>query len=190
MALSSIRKKFKKARIETITDIPVPTNKNDVQKFLGVVNYMRNFIPHLPKLTHNIRDLLKKDSEFVWQAQHQVEFENLKCVINDSACCTLFDEKIPLELETDASSYGLGACLKQGENIICYASRCLSDIEKEYGQIEKEFLAVLFGCKKFHDYVYGRRVIVKSDHKPLESIMLKDLSKIGSRRLQRLRLKL
>ena len=177
-------------RIETITDIPVPSNKNDVQKFLGVVNYMRNFIPHLPKLTHNIRDLLKNDSEFVWQDQHQVEFENLKCVIKDSACCTLFDEKLPLELETDASSYGLGACLKQGEKIICYASRCLSDIEKEYGQIEKEFLAVFFGCKKFHDYVYGRRVIVKSDHKPLESIMLKDLSKIGSRRLQRLRLKL
>ena len=178
------------ARIESISEIPVPSNKNDVQKFLGVINYMRNFIPHLPKLTHNIRNLLKKDSEFVWQAQHQAEFDNLKCVIRDSASCTLFDENLPLELETDASSYGLGACLKQGEKIICYASRCLSDIEKEYGQIEKEFLAVYFGCKKFHDYVYGRSVIVKSDHKPLESIMLKDLSKIGSRRLQRLRLKL
>jgi hypothetical protein len=80
--------------------------------------------------------------------------------------------------------------LKQGDKVICYASRCLSDIEKEYGQIEKEFLAIYFGCKKFHNYVYGRRVIVKSDHKPLESIMLKDLSKIGSRRLQRLSLKL
>ena len=178
------------ARIEVISDIPAPSNKNDVQKFLGIINYMRNFIPHMPKLTHNIRNLLKKDSEFVWQAQHQLEFENLKCVIRDSACCASFDEKLPLELETDASSYGLGACLKQGDKIICYASRCLSDIEKEYGQIEKEFLAVYFGCKKFHDYVYGRRVIVKSDHKPLESIMLKDLTKIGSRRLQRLRLKL
>ena len=80
--------------------------------------------------------------------------------------------------------------MKQGKKVISYASRCLSDTEKEYGQIEKEFLAVFFGCKKFHNYIYGRQVIVKSDHKPLESIMLKDLTKIGSRRLQRLRLKL
>ena len=177
-------------RIESISTIPVPLNKHDVQKFLGVVNYMRDFIPNLPKLTQNIRNLLKKDSEFAWQAQHQTEFEKIKCAIKDSACCASYDENLPLELETDASSYGLGACLKQGKKVISYASRCLSDTEKEYGQIEKEFLAVFFGCKKFHNYIYGRQVIVKSDHKPLESIMLKDLPKIGSRRLQRLRLKL
>ena len=177
-------------RIEVVSNIPCPENKQDVQKFLGVLNYMQSFIPHLPKLTHNIRMLLKKDSEFIWQAQHQAEFENLKSVIKEVASCSTFDENLPLEIETDASSYGLGACLKQQGRIISYASRCLSEAEKDYGQIEKEFLAVYFACKKFHNFIYGRKVIVKSDHKPLESIMLKDLSKIGSRRLQRLRLKL
>lgn len=177
-------------RIKSITNLPVPTSQKEVQKFLGVVNYIREFIPNLPVLTHNIRNLLKKDSAFVWLANHQAEFDKLKEAIGAAACCTTYDELIPLELETDASSYGLGACLKQNGKIISYASRCLSETEQQYGQIEKEFLAVFFGCQKFHNYIYGREVVVKSDHKPLESIMLKDLSKIGSRRLQRLRLKL
>lgn len=177
-------------RISVLENLVVPENKNDVQKFLGVVNYIRDFIPKLPDLTHNIRNLLKKDSEFIWLANHQAEFENLKKIIKSTVECSFYDENLPLELETDASGYGLGACLKQGNNIISYASRCLSDCEKEYGQIEKEFLAVYFGCKKFHNYIYGREIVVKSDHKPLESIMKKDLSKIGSTRLQRLRLKL
>lgn len=177
-------------RILAIENLPIPENKNDIQKFLGVVNYIRDFIPRLPDLTHNIRSLLKKDSEFIWLANHQAEFDKLKEIIKTTVECSCYDENLPLELETDASGYGLGACLKQGNNVISYASRCLSDSEKEYGQIEKEFLAVYFGCKKFHNYIYGREVNVTSDHKPLESIMKKDLSKIGSTRLQRLRLKL
>lgn len=177
-------------RISAIDKIPNPKNIEDVQKFLGVVNYIRDFIPNLPSLTVNIRNLLKKDSEFLWLENHQAEFDNIKDVIKNVTACTTFDENMPIILETDASSYGLGACLKQGDKIISFASRCLSDTEKDYGQIEKEFLAVFFACKKFHNYIYGRKVTVISDHRPLESIINKDISKIGSKRLQRIRLKL
>ena len=119
--------------------------------------------------------MLKKDSEFLWLDNHQAEFDSIKEVIKNVTSCTTFDENMPIILETDASSYGLGACLKQGDKIISFASRCLSETEKEYGQIEKEFLAVFFACKKFHNYIYGRKVTIISDHRPLESIIIEIL---------------
>ena len=76
----------------------------------------------------------------------------------------------------DASSKGLGAVLLQDGHPIAYASRALSTTQQRYAQIEKEMLAVVFGCTKFHEYIYGvPNVKVESDHKPLETILKKPL---------------
>ena len=61
--------------------------------------------------------------------------------------------------------------------------------ENNYTQIEKELLAIVFACEKFHHYVYGFPINVQSDHKLLESIMQKPLCQV-SPRLQRMLLKL
>lgn len=73
---------------------------------------------------------------------------------------------------------------------IAFASRSLTDAEINYAQIEKELLAVVFACKKFHYYIYGRKITIRSDHKPLVEIMKKDFCKIPSARLQRMKLNL
>ena len=65
-----------------------------------------------------------------------------------------------------ASKSGLGACLLQDGHPVAYASRSLSSAEVNYAQIEKELVAVVFGCEKFHCYVYGNHIDVDSDHKP------------------------
>ena len=70
-----------------------------------------------------------------------------------------------------------------------FASRSLNESEKRYAQIEKEMLAICFGLEKFHQFVYGRQVQVYTDHKPLVSIVQKDMNKVTAR-LQRLKLKL
>lgn len=72
---------------------------------------------------------------------------------------------------------------------IAYASRALTDTEKNYAQIEKELLAIVFSAKRFHQYFYGVRVNVQSDHKPLETILRKPLGTAPSR-LQRMLLQL
>ncbi len=72
---------------------------------------------------------------------------------------------------------------------MCYASRALTDTEQRYAQIENELLAILFAARKFHSYIYGKAVVVQSDHKPLENIMQKQLSKAPAR-LQRMLLQL
>ena len=74
----------------------------------------------------------------------------------------------------DASPVGLGAVLIQNQDgegrVISYASRSLSDTEKRYSQTEKEALAVVWGCERFHIYLYGLEFTMISDHKSLEVI--------------------
>lgn len=70
-----------------------------------------------------------------------------------------------------------------------YASRALSGSESNYAQIEIELLAVVFATSKFSQYIYGKTVIVQSDHKPLEAIFTKPLCK-SLARLQRVLLQL
>ncbi|VDI57759.1 Hypothetical predicted protein [Mytilus galloprovincialis] len=84
---------------------------------------------------------------------------------------------------------GLGASLMQDSQPIAYASRALTKTEQNYAQIEKELLAVVFGMEKFHQYTYGRKVYVESDHKPLESLYKKPLYH-APKRLQRMFLRL
>ena len=74
------------------------------------------------------------------------------------------------------SQSGLGAVPLQDNQPVAYASRALTDVESRYTQIEKELLAIAFAFNKFHQYVYGKSVLLESDHKPLESIFKKSLA--------------
>ena len=100
-----------------------------------------------------------------------------------------FDPAQETVLQCDASDTGLGATLLQNGQSVAYASRSLTDNERNYAQIEKELLAIVFGAEKFNQYTYGRKVYVESDHKPLEVIYRKPLA-TAPKRLQRMLLRL
>ena len=88
---------------------------------------------------------------------------------------TRFNEKLALKLDTDTLHYGIGVVISHilpsgKEKPIAYASRTLSKSERNYAQIEKEALSIIFGVKKFHQYLYGRKFLLVTDHKPLTTL--------------------
>ena len=92
----------------------------------------------------------------------------------------------------DAFSYGVGAVLShvyadQLDKPIAYASHSLNTVEQKYSQLDKEVLAILFGVCRFHHYLYGRRFVICSIHKPLTQIfnLSKAIPTMASTRLQR-----
>ena len=87
---------------------------------------------------------------------------------------------MPLTFSVDSSTTGL---MEEGQPVAC-VSRALTKTQKNYTQIEKETLAVVFGCEKFHQYVYGRVVEVENRPQPLQSIINKPLQQAPTR-LQR-----
>ena len=90
-----------------------------------------------------------------------------------------FNYKLPTKISCDASLKGLGAVLEQRHNDtwypVGYASRSLTSAERNYCQLEKEILSVVFACQKFHDFTYGKRFYVFNDHLYHYSLFLKDL---------------
>lgn len=70
-----------------------------------------------------------------------------------------------------------------------YASKSLNESQRHYAQIEKETLAIAFAVERFHHYIFGKTVLIESDHKPLQAIFAKPLDKCPPR-LQRIRLRL
>ena len=95
----------------------------------------------------------------------------------------------PVKLSVDASQSGLGAVLLQEDQPIAYASKSLTECQKGYAQIGKETLAIVFGCERFNQYLYGKEIEAETDHKPLEAIFSKPLAKAPPR-IQRLLLRL
>ncbi|KAK3750552.1 hypothetical protein QZH41_011085, partial [Actinostola sp. cb2023] len=103
-----------------------------------------------------------------------------------------FNPKLPVILETDASQYGVGAVISHrfpngDERPIAYASRSLNPAEKNYSQIHKEALAIIFGITKFYMYLYGRHFTLYTDHQPLLKIFAPDAATpvLAAARLQR-----
>ena len=100
-----------------------------------------------------------------------------------------FDPSQTSSIQADDSQHGVGACLLQQGKPVAYASRSLSPSECNYAQIEKELLAIVFACEKFHQFIYGFTTKVQSDYKPLETIFTTPLCSVPPR-LQRMLLRL
>ena len=178
------------AKVEAIQGMPTPDDKKGVQRLLGMVNYVQKFAPKLSEVTTPLRQLIRDDTEFVWEdAVHGKALNDVKQILSEAPVLRYFDDKLDTVVQCDASEHGLGACLLQEGHPIAYASRSLTETEVAYAQIEKEMLAIVFAMSHFDRYVYGRKVTVESDHKPLESICKKSLQS-APKRLQRMMLRL
>ena len=165
-------------KIKAITEAPPPKNLTELRSFLGLLNYRMyygRFIPNLSTLIHSLNRLLKQDSKWNWTDECEAAFTRAKEQITSSKVLVHYDSTLPLKLAGDASNYGIGAVISHvmpdgTEHPIAFASRTLLPSERNYSQIEKEALSLVFGLAKFHTYLYGRKFVLVTDHKPLTSI--------------------
>ena len=179
-------------KIDAIVRAPEPHNIQELRSFLGLLNYYGKFIPNLSTTIHPLNRLLQHAKQWDWTAECAQAFEQAKQSLSSSSVLIHYDPALPLQLAGDASAYGIGAVISHvlpdgSEKPIAFASRTLSSSEQNYAQIEKEALSLVFGVKKFHQYLYGRKFDLITDHKPLTAIFgsKKGIPSLAAARLQR-----
>ena len=181
-----------KSKTDAIVNAPVPRNVQELRSFLGLLNYYGKFIPNLATVLHPLNSLLRADTKWVWTKECGEAFNQAKLKLTSAEVLAHYDPMLPLSLAADASAYGVGAVISHtfpdgSERPIAFASRTLTTSEKNYAQLEKEALSLVFGIKKFHQYLYGRRFTLITDHKPLTTILgpKKGIPSLAAARLQR-----
>ena len=125
-------------KIQGISDMPAPQTKQELQSFLGAVNYLQTFMPHLSHHTEPLRVLLKKENTFAWDQNANNSFQKIKGLLENSLFKPLkyCDRNKLVILQCDASLKGLGACTLQDDKPIAFASKSLTDTETRYANIE------------------------------------------------------
>jgi len=165
-------------RIESLRELEAPKSMKGMQSILGVWNYIRNFIPQFSTRALPLTNLVgakSKAKAFVWTAECQAAFDDLKAATLDTKLLANIDYNRPIYIRCDSSQYGAGAVLfqfdEQGrEHPIAYASRKYTMAERNYCTFQQEAAAVVWSLEKFANFHQGHHVIVQSDHKNLSWI--------------------
>lgn len=154
-------------RTKVILHAKVPRTIPELERFLGMANYFRSYVPNFANLSNSMYDM-KKSGLLSWNKQSLSNFQSIKNAIASSILTIpLPDEK--LTLVTDASADCIAGVLLNGNSQpVSFCSRKLSDTEKRWATIEKECFAIVWSIGKLRSFLLCRSFIVKSDHKPLE----------------------
>lgn len=184
--------KTNKSKVESVLKMNPPRDISELRSFLGTINYYGKFIQGLSSVLSPMYELLKLGTKWHWSQSCQMSFNNVKELLSVAPILMHYDVNLPVILTCDASAHGLGAILSHKlatgeERPVAYASRSLNCAEKHYSQIDKEALGIIFGVKKFHQFLYGKRFLLRTDHKPLLSIFgpKKGIPLMAASRLQR-----
>ena len=161
---------------DRIKSKPKPTNREELQQFIDMIQYLSPFIPELSVKTAPLRSLLKKDTDYNWNETHDKVFQDLKNSIHENQCLAYFNPNANTTIQGDSSMLELGATLINDYEFVAFTSKKLSDAESWYANIERELLAVVFGCERFHTYVYGKEFRIESDLKLLENVQNKNIA--------------
>jgi hypothetical protein len=178
-------------KVKAIDDIKSPSNTKELKRFLGSTSFYRRFIKNYSEYSSKLSYLTSNKVKFKWTPVEERAFNELKERLKSAPILKFPDFKKNFIVETDASNCSIGCVLLQMfddvAHPIAYGSRHLSGAEKNYSTSERELLAIVWASRHFRNYIFGRKVLFFSDHKPLATIKkLKD----KSNRLAKLFLKL
>lgn len=177
-------------KIDVIKKYPLPTNADESKRFTALANYYRRHIPRFAEIAAPLNNLNRKNTEFVWSTDCQRAFETLKNKLITSPVLDFpdYSDNNTFILKTDSSGIALGSILSNSnDRPIAFASRTLNNAERHYSTTEQELLAVVWSVQHFRPYLFGKRFVILTDHRPL--IYLFSMIKPSSR-LTKFRMKL
>lgn len=158
-------------KVSVIRDWPTPRTETDVRAFLGLCSYYRMFVKGFATITKPLTQLLERDHDFYWDSSCEISMSCLKEKMTSAPILAYPDVNQGYILDSDASNTGIGAVLSQiqdgTERVIENFSKSLSRPERNYCVTRRELLAIVKALKHFHHYVYGREIIVRTDHAAL-----------------------
>ncbi|KAF0712303.1 Uncharacterized protein FWK35_00035850, partial [Aphis craccivora] len=154
--------------IEAIKNVVVPNSLSELKSFLGMVTYYIKYIPNSAEFLEPLYKLTRKEEDFIWSNKCNNAFNQIKKFIAVGAILS--------HVYNDNT-----------ERPIAFASHLLTKAEQKYPQLEREGLAIIFGLKKFHDYLFGKHFTLVTDNKPIAHILNpnKGIPTIAANRLQR-----
>ncbi|BHF71773.1 hypothetical protein SprV_0401483300 [Sparganum proliferum] len=159
------------SKVETIRDFPPPTSKRQLQRFLGMVNFYRRFLPNCADLMLPLTNMLsgpKGPLELTGEAL--TAFEKIKNSLADAPLLTHPAPEVQLSLMVDASTVAVGAVLQQHlagtTRPLAFLSETFLPAETRYSTFGRELLAIYLAVKHFRHFLEGRDFTVFTDHKP------------------------
>jgi RNase H-like domain found in reverse transcriptase/Reverse transcriptase (RNA-dependent DNA polymerase)/Integrase zinc binding domain/Retroviral aspartyl protease len=163
-------------KVAAIKNFPTPTNKKQLQQYLGMANFLRHFLPQLSMAAKPL-NRLTGDVDWCWGEAEQKAFDTIKNDICSEKCTlALPDLNRPFTIITDASAIGVGGALMQKDRQgvlkpVSYTSRTCTKLESSLCSTELELLAVIHCCQVFEPYIqYSEEIIVETDHSALKQI--------------------
>ena len=173
--------------VEVVKAVEKPKTLNELEKFVGLVNFYGNKISHFADKCEPLNRLRKKGVPFSWGKEQNAAFNQLKEDLASDAVVQPYSLTKELTVACDASENALAAVLSQEGAPVMYLSRALTPAEKNYANIEREALSIVWAVKRAEKLLTGRKFCILTDHRPLEFIFgeHKALPKATSARLQR-----
>jgi len=164
------------SKVKAIRGAPTPRNVAELKSYPGLLTYYNKLMPNLSTALAPLYQLLKKDMKWKWSDNQESAFQKSEELLMSSDLLIHFDPSLPIVLACDASPYGIGTVLAHNmpdgtEHPIGYVSRTFNEAEKNYAQLEKEGIALVYGVKKFYSYLFGNSFTLVTNHKPLLGLL-------------------
>lgn len=162
-------------KLERIREWRTPRNYNDIQRFVGLINYVSNFLPNITAYTGPLLAMTQNGAPFQWRPIHQKCFDMIKRICCKTPIIRPIDHKSTEDIWVicDASTTGVGAMYGQGPSWdkcrpAGFMSKKFTFAQQNYAVHELETLAILEALQKWEDKLIGRRIHIITDHKALE----------------------
>ena len=173
-------------KLDSIRHMPVPNSTKEIKQFLGLTGYYRKFVPRFADISRPLTTLMK-DVKFEWTSACQKSFELPKEALCGEPVLKYADTSKLYTLYTDASKYGWAGVLTQPhtttidgkstttDHPVAFVSGLFRGSQLNWAALMKEAFAIYMSVKKLSFYLTDAQILLRSDHKPLEKFLLKNM---------------